>query len=394
MSKVDHLVATLFSNRTPIMKKSLGVNYLAFVLILGNSLSCSQSSLPLSQQLQQALENGARKHDGMGISAAAVLPNGETWLGVSGKSHDTVAVKPDMLFAIGSITKNVVAALTLQLAAEGKLSLEDSLHKWLPKYPHIDSTIAIRQLLNHTSGLYMFWDNQNIWDDLKKYRTKVFTPEEVLGYLKDPYFSPGKGHRYSNTNYLLMAMIITKATGSTLSAEFRKRFWQPLGLRNTYLSMEEKLPDNLAHVWGDNFEDDGSFKDITFLPRASHESITYGSSGLFMTAEDLARWSQALFQGNVLKQTSLAEMLRFEGAGYYGLGVGRFSRSFANGGTAYGHAGGNIGTIAYMIYLPDFRMSVAVMINRYDTKAARGVTEDLIEILTDYFSFQKVKDVR
>lgn len=140
------------------MKSCLGVSYLSFVLILGSPFSCSQSNRPLAEQLQAALENGARKYDGMGVSAVAVLPNGETWLGVSGKSHDTVAVKPDMLFAIGSITKNVVAALTLQLAAEGKLSLEESLHKWLPKYPKVDSTITIRQLLNHTSGLCMFQD--------------------------------------------------------------------------------------------------------------------------------------------------------------------------------------------------------------------------------------------
>ncbi len=65
-----------------------------------------------------------------------------------------------MLFAIGSITKNVVAALVLQLADEGVLTLNDSLYRWLPTYPFVDSTITVRQLLNHTSGLYMFWDNR------------------------------------------------------------------------------------------------------------------------------------------------------------------------------------------------------------------------------------------
>jgi len=170
-----------------------------------------------------------------------------------------------MLFAIGSITKNFVAALTLQLVEEGVLSLDAPFSKWLPAYPHVDSTATLRQLLNHTSGIYMFWSNQKIWDDLKRDRTKVWTPEEVLSYIKEPSFAPGEGWRYSNTNYLLLAMIIEKATASKLSTEFKQRFWQPLGITNAYLSIQEDIPDSQAHVFGDNFNKDGSWQDLTFL---------------------------------------------------------------------------------------------------------------------------------
>ncbi len=348
---------------------------------LSDLWSGSRSDKPLPEQLQYALDRNLKRYKVKGASVAVITPGGETWLGVSGVSHDTVAMKPDMLFAIGSITKNVVAALTFKLAEEGALSLDDSLLKWLPRYPQVDSTITIRQLLHHTSGLYMFWDNQTIWDDLKKYRSRFFTPEEVLTYLKEPYFRPGKGWHYSNTNYLLLAMIITKATGSNLSAEFRKRFWEPLALEGAYLSMEEQLPNNLAHVWGDNFENDGSFHDITFLPRISHETITYGSAGLFMTARDLASWCQALFRGKVLEQSSLEQMLNFNREGY-GLGVHAISRGITSGVTAYGHGGANIGTVAYMVYLPDFETSIAVMINAFHGKCIDRVLEDVIEIVT------------
>jgi D-alanyl-D-alanine carboxypeptidase len=162
----------------------------------------------LEDQMQKVLDRGLDRYDVRGVSAAVIFPDGKIWTGVSGISHDTVTIKPDMLFAIGSITKNVVAALTLKLNEEGILSLEDPLSKWLPSYPNVDDRITIRQLLNHTSGLYMFWDNQQIWDELKRDRTKVWSHEEVLSYLKDPCFAPGKGWRYSNTNYLLLAMII------------------------------------------------------------------------------------------------------------------------------------------------------------------------------------------
>ena len=248
----------------------------AFILAL--PLSCSRDTRTLDERIQEALSARIREYGVKGASTAVVLPDGEVHRVCAGVSHDSVAMSPEMLFAIGSITKNMVAALILQLAEEGTLSLDDSIQEWLEPIPKVDGTITIRQMLNHTSGIFMFWENQKLWDDLVKYRDSVFTPEVILTYLQEPHFPPGTDFRYSNTNYLLLAMIATRATHSTLSEEFRRRFWQPLGLRNTYLSMEEQIPqDQLAHVWGDNFEKDGSNRDITYLPRISHETITYGS---------------------------------------------------------------------------------------------------------------------
>ena len=348
-------------------------------------ISCfSSPQLHIENKLQKVLYKGMSKYDVNGVSAAVIFPDDQIWTGVSGISHDTVSMKPDMLFGIGSVTKNFVAALTLKLAEEGKLSLDDPLSNWLPAYPHVDGMITIRQLLNHTSGIYMFWDNQKIWDELKKDRIKVWTPEEVLSYIKEPYFAPGDGWHYSNTNYLLLAMIIEKATGSKLSTAFKNYFWQPLGIGNAYLSIEEKLPDNQAHVYGDNFQFGDSNSDVTFLPRASHESIIYGSGGLFMTAEDLACWCHALFGGKVLQQQSLDEMLQFiefkpfSNMRAYGLGVQVYTRSFTYGKEAIGHGGGNIGTTTYMVYLPEYHVSIVVMVNAFPTQSVDFITKGLI----------------
>jgi len=368
------------------MVKTRGSILIAALVILAAG-SCSRDRRPLAVQLQDALDRGLRKYEVKGASAALIFPDGVTRLVVGGLSDESAPMRPEMLFAVGSITKNVVAALVFRLVEEGVLSLDDPLQKWLPPYPKVEGTITIRQLLAHTSGLYMFWENQEIWDDLIKYREKVFTPKEVLSYLKDPYFPPGQGFRYSNTNYLLLAMIITRATGSSLSAELRKRFWQPLGLTNIYLSMEEQIPDRLAHVWGDNFEKDGSFRDITLLPRASHESITYGSAGLFMTAADLAGWCHLLFQGKVLQKSSLDEMLRIGKSGY-GLGVYSFRRRLTGGEKAYGHGGGSIGTQACMMYLPERRVSIALMINAFNGKCLNYISEELVDISAAYLSSQ------
>lgn len=364
----------------------INLTYVLFLVII-SSLSCTyDNSITLEQKLQNALDEGIKKYDVEGVSAVIIFPDNKKWVGTSGISHDTITIKPDMVFAIGSITKNIVATLALKLVEEGKLSLEDPISKWLPEYPYVNSEITIRQLLNHTSGIYMYFSNQQIWDDLKKDRTRIWTPEEVLTYIKKPYFEPGEGYRYSNTNYLLMAMIIEKVTGQSLSVQFKERFWKPLHIKDAYLSIEEEIPENQAHVYGDNFNNDGSYQDVTFLPRASHESIGYGSGGLFMTAEDLAFWCHSLFEGKILNQESMNEMLQFVSSGFnknmndYGLGVEKFRRKNSNGKMAYGHSGANIGTSAYMVYLPKYHLSIVVLINNMNHQCTGDIRKELINI--------------
>ncbi len=361
--------------------------YIIITLMLFQTSCSNKRDCSLEEQIQDVLDRTILKYNERGVSTAIIIQDSIKFSMVSGISHDSVSMKPDMLFAIGSVTKNFVAALTLKLVEENKLSLDDPLSRWLPTYPNVNSTITIRQLLNHTSGIYMFWDNQKIWDELKKDRGKVWTPEEVLGYIKDPYFAPGKGWRYSNTNYLLLAMIIEKSTGSTLSTELKKHLFEPLGIENIYLSQEDTIPENQAHVFGDNFNFGDPTVDLTFLPRASHESITFGSSGVFTTAMDLATWSTALYEGKVLQAQSMAEMsqfVKFKPFGdmkAYGLGVQVYRNSFSSGKLAIGHAGGNIGTTTYMVYLPDYQVSIVVMVNAFPGKSATAITKKLIRVI-------------
>ena len=112
------------------MKQNKICSIFLLVLLIITSLSCSgDKKIPLEQKLQNVLDEGIKKYDINGVSAAIIFPDGKLWTGTSGISHDTVIIKPDMVFAIGSITKNFVATLTLKLAEEGKLSLDDPLSK-------------------------------------------------------------------------------------------------------------------------------------------------------------------------------------------------------------------------------------------------------------------------
>jgi D-alanyl-D-alanine carboxypeptidase len=342
----------------------------------------------LDQRFQSVLDRGIKKYNIRGVSAAVVFNEDSIWSGTSGVSHDNVPMKSDMLFSIGSITKNFVAALTLKLAEEGKLTLEDKLGKWLPPYPYVDSDITIRQLLNHTSGIYMFWNNDDLWDALREDRNRIWTPEEVLEYIREPHFPAGKGWGYSNTNYLLMGMIIEKATGTTLADAIKEYLLVPHRLNNYYIWLADSIPVNQAHVFGDNFQFGRAETDLTFLPRASHESIGFGSSGIVTTAPDLAKWCQELFEGDILSEDSMNEMLRFvdfrpqSNMKGYGLGVQKFRHAVSSPGVqAIGHGGGNIGTATYMVFLPEYHVSVVVMVNAFPTKSV------------DYFSKGLIKEI-
>lgn len=340
----------------------------------------------LALKLQRVLDRNVGRHEIRGVSAAVVFDNGSVWTGASGISHDAVAMDPEMLFAIGSVTKNVVATLVLDLVEEGRLSLDDTLSAHLPPFDHVDSGITIRQLLNHTSGIYNFFDSDAVWAALKADRGRVWTPEELLAYLEKPYFEPGGGWRYSNTNYVLVGMIVERVTAMTLEVLLKERFWTPLGIDGVFFD-PDWTPGRMAHVFGDNFQYGAVEKDLTYEPRASHESMIYGAGGLFMTAADLARWSQALFGGEVLAPASLDEMCRFvpfrpvANMRSYGLGVQTFERRFSFGLEAIGHGGGNIGSATYMVYLPQQRVSVVAMVNAFPTSSIDDFTRGLMRVV-------------
>ena len=364
----------------------MNFNLVSLIIIISLFTSCSRGNkYAVEERLQNILDKKIAMHGARGVSASVIFSDGKIWTGTSGLSHDTVKIKPDMLFAVGSVTKNVVSALVLKLCEDKILSLNDPLLKWLPDYQYIDNKITIRQLLNHTSGIYMFWENQKIWDDLKNDRTKSWTPEEVLSYIKEPDFGAGEGWRYSNTNYLLLGMIIKKATSSDLSTLFRKYFWESLQIDNVFVIEKDSMPNNLAHVYGDDFVFGNEESDLTFEPRTSHETIGFASSGIFTTAESLARWSHALFEGEVLNEHSMKEMLQFvefnpvSNMSAYGLGVQLFEKRISHGKKAIGHGGGNIGTTTYMVHLPDYHISIVVMVNAFPNKTADVITKALIK---------------
>jgi D-alanyl-D-alanine carboxypeptidase len=349
----------------PFLKSSF--KNLLLCALLCTTATAQEINPVLAGQLQTVLEQQQAKYKLVGAAAAVVIPGQGTWKGATGKSAQGQKLSTEMLFGIGSVTKTYTAAVIHQLAEEGKLSLNDSLFKFLPAFENIDTTIQIRQLLNHTSGIFNYTNHPDWAPSVNADLNRIWEPMDIAAsFVNKPYFKKGAGWTYSNTNYLLLGMIIQNITGNKVSAEIRERLLKPAGLNDTYFDIEEEIPQSqIAHNWTD-ITGDKIADDVTGLPRQAINSMAWAAGGMMATPEDIAVWAQHLFKGNVLTEETCGEMLKFRSLSLgvvtgWGLGVARVSD---NGKIYYGHGGNTFGYAADMQFSPSDSVSVGVVINQ------------------------------
>jgi D-alanyl-D-alanine carboxypeptidase len=265
--------------------------------------------------------------------------------------------------------------LTLRLAGEGLFDLDDPLSDWLPEYHNVDGTITIRQLLNHTSGVFNVFEHPEFpWVGPDVDYAKAWPITEVFeSFVDAPYGPPGQVQHYSSTNYLLLTAILQRA-GVNIPERIQTDLLMPLNLEHSYISMGEPLPAQFvaAHPWVD-VNEDGTLDDLFGAPVIWKVSLTHPV--IFTTAGDLARWMQALYHDkSVLDSAALDAMLTFpetplrdpDGASY-GLGVVDYSDIL--GMEVIGHGGSALGFSAAALYLPDYRTSLVWLINTGESPA-------------------------
>jgi D-alanyl-D-alanine carboxypeptidase len=331
----------------------------------------------LAAELQADIEDSVSTLHYPALVAAVILPDGSSWSGAAGKLDvaSGTPVTPDTSFAIASVTKTFIAALVLELAHDGVLSLDDPIARWLPQLAG-DSRFAadrvtVRQLLDHTSGIAD--DTKALYAVVSKDLTRRWTPDELLQrFVGDPTFAPGTDWAYSNTNYLLAGLVIERASGSTVASLLGRRILAPLGLGRTVLQPQEQPAGPTAHGYSESSPGGTSDKPIDLwdgsglTPNASWASAAWTAGGIASTAPDLARWAAALYGGRVLDPASLAAMLDFRRnlgiphGGTYGLGAMTW---FGDGGQAIGHSGGIAGFQSGMWYLTKRRTTVVILTN-------------------------------
>ena len=227
-----------------------------------------------------------------------------------------MTVRTTTPFAVASISKTFLAALVVQLSLEGRFALDDPVLAYLPT-ANVDPAVTIRELLDHTSGVYDFFSNSKIDKALLGCPTCLWTPARALAYVKKPYFAPGTSFAYSNTNYVLLGQLVERVTGVPYATLLRQRFFGPLGLTSTYVQgMEPARGGAIAHAYrfltSKVNERPTPLWDGTGIAPFRSLVTAAGSSGAIASSSlDLARWTRALYGGQVLGPVGAAEMLDF-----------------------------------------------------------------------------------
>jgi D-alanyl-D-alanine carboxypeptidase len=226
-------------------------------------------------------------------------------------------VTPGNLFQIGSITKSFTSATILQLEAEGKLSIDQTVGYWLPQYPAWRG-VTIRRLLNMTSGIYSYDNTQAMMREEAKDIHRRWTPPVLIGTVDPTYGSappPTSGWSYSNTNYLLAGMIIERVTHHSYDEEITRRFFGPkLGLRDTYYSPNVYPAPIIARMVSGYFFNSGP-SEVALSPLIGDDMKTNDMSwagaagGIVARPEDVTHWVRALYRGSILAAKQRAELL-------------------------------------------------------------------------------------
>ncbi len=320
------------------------ITNLLFCLIIQSGFSQTFNPL-LAEMLQDTLETYVTAFPNIkGMSASVYIPGQGIWQGVSGVSYDGEPIIPEMEFGIASNTKLFVSTVMLKLAEENIISLDDSIHEWLPDYTNVDHDITIRQLLNHTSGVSDPIFVSPWMDTIMQNPDRVFTPVEVLSWLDVPYFEPGTGWGYSNVNYILAGMIAESATGFHISELIRDNILSPLNMDSTFYDVEEPETGTIAHRWFNSI-------DYNDTSRVGLNSAGGCAGSLFSTSTEMVQWYHELLSGNIINDASLLEMTTFVSTGIptydYGLG---FSRETTLDKTYWGHGGSTWGYRSKMMY--------------------------------------------
>lgn len=278
-------------------------------------------------------------------------------------------------YRVASITKTFVATVLLQLEAEGRLSLDDTVDKWLPGvvegHGHDGRHITVRRLLNHTSGIYNYLadaDFQRAYftaDGFSKHRYDTVDARDLVAIAMrhKPDFAPGTSWTYSNTNYVLAGMVIEKVTGRPYAAEISRRVIRPLRLTATSVpGTKVTLPQPSSRAYSKFRDPSGPTYDVTTL----NPSIASSAGEMISDSADLDRFYGALLGGKLLPPEQLKEMkttvdTRIAPDVRYGLGL--MDTRLTCGVHVWGHTGGIHGSSSEVATTPDGRHSVAVNFN-------------------------------
>jgi CubicO group peptidase (beta-lactamase class C family) len=292
--------------------------------------------------------------------AVLVSKNGEIFYNKTFGVADlelNVPVNQNMVFRIGSITKQFTAVAILQLVEQEKLSLKDSLQKFIPDFPSKGYTITIENLLTQTSGIP---DYLNLEFNIPNPFRIDFTPRQIIDSFKNlPLeFIPSSKFAYSNSNYFLLGYIIEKVSGISYPDYLKQNIFTPLGLTNTYYDNPSQIIANRVKGYE---KKENKYYNADFISMSGF----YSAGGIISTTEDLYKWNSAINSYKLLKKETLEKAYqpyKLTGGQLSEYGYGWFIRNL-EGSKTIEHGGSIFGFRAEEIYLPDENIFIAGLFN-------------------------------
>jgi CubicO group peptidase (beta-lactamase class C family) len=316
--------------------------------------------MPSREEIVDMIFNKAIKKGTPG-AALAVIQNGSViykkGYGVANMEYD-VPITPSTIFHVASVSKQFTAFAVAMLADQGKLSLDDDIHKHLPEIPDFGKVITIRHLIHHTSGLRDQWELLVMagfrLDDVitRDHIMKMVTNQKELN------FDPGEENLYCNTGYTLLAEIVERVSGQSFREYTESEIFKPLGMTNTHFHDDhEMIVKNRAYSYAS--AGNGGFKKRVL------SFANVGATSLFTTVEDLAKWIQNFHDGrvggmDVIKQMHQRGVLNNgkELDYAFGLGIGKY-----RGLNTVGHGGADAGYRSFITWFPDQKLGMTVLSN-------------------------------
>lgn len=309
----------------------------------------------------------------VGITMSVFHPSTGMWMGASGKAdlYNMAAMKPCNISRVGSTVKMFTATTVLKLAEEGKLNLDDKISAYLQGnvIDNIENAdkATIRQLLQHSSGIYNYIQNLNFQTASLNDFIREWQPEDLLQYAyhQAAYFQPGEDVRYSNTGYIMLGMLIEKIEGKPFFQVFEDKIFTPLGLTMTKFAAEDPIPEGTVRGYIDTYSNLQVIESTYF----SGWDYYTADGGLISNPYDMSIFFQSLMNGQIINATSLNEMLTWKTPLEpdpdffpisYGLGIFKIE---TDKGTAYMHSGDAVGYYANMLYFPDDNTTIVYAVN-------------------------------
>jgi len=347
------------------MKRNLTLSFRFFLIASLFLISCKKDSTPdsnqtLIEQMKSVTDSIIQNTEVPGIVALVVdHKRGIDWLYTAGLSDipNNLPMNGDYTFRIGSNTKTMTGTVLLQLVDEGKLALNDKLSKYYPEFPKADS-ITITMLCNMTSGIYNYSDDTNWLNTLISESNRVWSPQEIVqvGFSHDFYFRPGTSFHYSNTNTLILGMLIEKLTGNSLQSEIENRIINPLHLSNTgFLTSGLTFPGPHGRGFyiGEYVENDDYTEKLDI-------SWSWAAGAGYSTPRELQKYVEALTSGSLLSDSlqnrRMNDMVVFSPSIAYGL-------CLLKRGSFYGHNGALPGFTSSMYHSNTKECTVIIYFN-------------------------------